>query len=99
MRRLAVGFALVLLVAGGVAVAAELRDFYGKVVAAGGGRLTVVGRAGDERSFVRTDATRVEGRRKSWGALRPGDTVVVAWSIEDDPVAARRVRVVSTASD
>ena len=50
----------------------------------------------DQRRFVRTKRTRVAGQRASWTELRAGDSVIVTWSLDDDPVECRRIDVLST---
>jgi hypothetical protein len=93
------GVLLALLALSGAAAGADLRDFSGTVTAVSARELTVEGGAGDVRRFVRAEGVRVDGERGSWDALRVGDSVVVGWSLTDEPVAARRVHVVSTAAD
>jgi len=81
----------------GVAHAADLRDFSGTVEAISGGSVTVESRMGGSRSFARRSDTRVAGARKKWEEIRPGDRVVVSWSISDAKPEARGIRVVGRA--
>lgn len=81
------------LAAAAPAPAEDLREFAGTVTQASGASLTVENRMGDRRRFQGGGDTQVTGARSRWQELRAGDSVLVAWSIEDKPVRARRVRV------
>ena len=69
---------LALALGGTAAPAAAEREFNGVISKVGEKRLAVKNRMGDERHFQRTPTTAVEGRR-GWGALAPGDRVVVEY--------------------
>ncbi len=98
-RRLAPGAAWVtaLLLAGLLcllaAAPASARDFAGRVASVSGSSLRVESRMGDSRSFQKGPRTKVTGARNSWGELRPGDSVVVSWSLSDSKPVAHQVRV------
>jgi hypothetical protein len=78
---------------------ADLREFVGSVQEVSGGGVVVRSRAGDQRRFVRTPRTRVAGARSRWEDLRGGDSVIVTWDLDDDPVECRRIDVLSTSND
>ena len=90
----------VLVVAAAVGAAgparADLREFIGRIQDVSGERVVVRNRSGDQRHFARTKRTRVVGQRSQWTQLRGGDSVIVAWSLDDDPVECRRIDVLST---
>jgi hypothetical protein len=90
--------ASVLMLALGVAapVGADLRDFVGSVQEVSKEGVVVRSRAGDQRRFVRTKRTRVVGARSRWDELRGGDSVIVTWDLDDEPVECRRIDVLST---
>jgi len=77
---------------------ADSREFAGRVEEVSGEGVVVRNRSGDERRFVRTKQTQVVGKRSSWKDLRGGDSVIVTWSLDDDPVECRRIDVLSTAA-
>jgi hypothetical protein len=99
LSKLAGAIAVILSITLAAAAQGQLRDFSGTVVSTGAQELKVKGSRGDTRRFARIEGVRVDGQRTSWDELRVGDTVVVGWSLTDEPVAARRVHVVSTGSD
>ena len=75
---------------------ADLREFIGRIQDVSGERVVVRNRSGDQRHFARTKRTRVVGQRSQWTQLRGGDSVIVTWSLDDDPVECRRIDVLST---
>jgi hypothetical protein len=93
----------VLVVAAAVGAAgparADLREFIGRVQDVSEERVVVRNRSGDQRPFARTKRTQVVGQRSSWTQLREGDSVIVTWSLDDDPVECRRIDVLSTSGN
>ena len=89
-----------LVVAAGVGAAgparADLREFIGRIQDVSEEGVVVRNRSGDQRHFARTKRTRVVGQRSLWTQLRGGDSVIVTWSLDDDPVECRRIDVLST---
>jgi hypothetical protein len=75
---------------------ADLREFIGRIQDVSGERVVVRNRSGDQRHFARTKRTQVVGQRSQWTQLRGGDSVIVTWSLDDDPVECRRIDVLST---
>ena len=59
---------------------AQRRDFVGRVVSIDAQSLHVKDRRGNEMSFVRADNAVVEGK-SDWGAIAPGDKVLVRWNL------------------
>lgn len=94
MRRPGIALPLVLwLVLIAAPAAAELREFAGRVTSVSGAAITVENRMGDRRSFERTGKSRVTGARSAWDEIRSDDSVIVSWSIDDQPAKARKVHV------
>jgi hypothetical protein len=77
-------------------VRADSREFIGRIQNVSAEGVVVRNRSGDERRFVRTKRTRVAGQRANWTEIRAGDSVIVTWSLDDDPVECRRIDVLST---
>jgi hypothetical protein len=75
---------------------ADTREFVGSIQNVSAEGVVVRNRSDDQRRFVRTKRTRVTGRRAGWTELRAGDSVIVTWSMDDDPVECRRIDVLST---
>jgi hypothetical protein len=59
---------------------AQRRDFVGRVVSIDAQSLGVKDRRGNEMRFVRAENTVVEGKSE-WGAIAPGDKVLVRWNL------------------
>ena len=91
-------FLLAAWILGVAAAPVSARDFAGRIANVSGSSLQVESRMGDSRSFQKGPGTRVTGARKSWGELRPGDSVVVSWSLSDSRPVAHQVRVGATGS-
>jgi hypothetical protein len=93
--------ALVVIVAIAAAgpVRADTREFIGRVRNVSAEGVVVRNESGDQRRFVRAKRTRVAGLRASWKELRAGDSVIVTWSLDDDPVECRRIDVLSTSGN
>lgn len=72
---------------------AQYRAFAGTVQRISSKEIRVESRKGDTVSFVRTDATVVVGKKKSWGAIEKNDWVSVSWKMMDDPRVAYRIDV------
>jgi hypothetical protein len=72
---------------------AQYRAFAGKVKSISSDEIRVDNRKGDEISFVRTDATVVEGEKTSWRAIEKNDWVSVSWKMMDAPRVAYRIVV------
>ena len=77
-------------------VRADTREFIGRVQNVSAEGVVVRNQSGDQRRFLRTKRTRVAGQRAGWTELRAGDSVIVTWSLDDDPVECRRIDVLST---
>ena len=87
---------LAVVLAAGPASADDLREFVGRIQSVSADRVEVRNRSGDQRKFKHTQRTRVSGKRKRWSDLRAGDSAIVSWALEDDPVECRRIEVLST---
>lgn len=99
-RWMSAGAALLCVLAGAGAAAAQLRDFHGSVTAVSDTSLTVRNAAGDVRRFAKPGKEpQVSGGRAQWGEIRVGDKVVVSWSMDDQPALAHHVHVVGSGSD
>ena len=97
IRRFAVAaLFLVVAIASAGPVQAGTREFIGSIQTVSAEGVVVRNRSEDQRRFVRTKRTRVTGRRASWTELRAGDSVIVTWSMDDDPAALHRIDVLST---
>jgi hypothetical protein len=59
---------------------AQRRDFVGRVVSIDAQSLHVKDRRGNEMTFARADNAVVEGK-SDWGAISPGDKVLVRWNL------------------
>ncbi len=58
-----------------------------------GDKMVIDNRRGDRVSFRRSEATKVSGAKKSWGAIERGDRVNVSWKMVDEPRVAHKVVV------
>ena len=97
IRRFAVAaLFLVVAIASAGPVQADTREFIGSIQTVSAEGVVVRNRSEDQRRFVRTKRTRVAGQRAGWTELRAGDSVIVTWSLDDDPVECRRIDVLST---
>lgn len=73
---------------------AQRRDFVGRVQSIDAQSLHVKDRRGNQMSFVRAENTLIEGRSE-WGAIAPGDKVLVRWNLTTG--IARHVVVIEDA--
>ena len=83
-------------------VAAQEREFSGKIQELGADGLLLRNRRGDEIRFQRVPETRVSGRegaQEGWGQLRVGDRATVRWKLADSPPVAYRVIVLPRGRD
>ncbi len=98
-QNIAAAAVVVVAVAAAGPAQADLREFIGHIQDVSGERVVVRNRADDQRHFARTKRTRVVGQRSQWTQLRGGDSVIVTWSLDDDPVECRRIDVLSTSGN
>ena len=96
---------MVLLVAALVlpaSVAAQNREFSGKIAKISKNKMLVDSRMGEQIRFRRTEATVVSDQRpprmrssprEAWEDLRAGDSVAVEWRLSDKPRKAYRIIV------
>lgn len=94
------GLVIPLLLAG--PVAAQEREFSGKIQELGAGELLLHNRRGDEIRFQRVPETRVsggDGAKGNWGQLRVGDRATVRWKLADSPPVAYQVIVLPRGRD
>ncbi len=64
-------------------VAAQSREFAGRVVSISAQSIVVKDRRGEQASFVRAEHTAVEGAKSGWDAIAEGDEVLVRWKLGD----------------
>jgi len=95
MRRIVLtGGLLALLALALPAVAsAQYREFSGKVDKVSDNKLIVDNRMGDKVTFMKVDATVVEGQKTEWKKLDKDDWVTVSWKMMDKPRKAYKVVV------
>lgn len=99
MRKVACRIVLIALVALALPLitsgeaSAQYREFAGKVDKVSNKKMLVDNRKGDKVSFVKTEATVVEGEKKEWKAIKKNDWVSVSWKMMDKPRIAYKVVV------